>query len=73
MNIDILANNPSFKWYFVVAVPFLVLVLLITLALQHYSRIGPLFSSFAVEMRKCVVGIRRQRQAATGGAGFELA
>lgn len=39
MNIDILADNPSFAWYFVVAVPFLVFVLVVTGALQHSSKI----------------------------------
>ncbi|KAF3919394.1 hypothetical protein ABW21_db0206460 [Orbilia brochopaga] len=35
MNVDILANNPPFAWYFVIAVPFLILVLVITLTFQH--------------------------------------
>ncbi|KAF8854310.1 hypothetical protein BDZ45DRAFT_805944 [Acephala macrosclerotiorum] len=39
MNIDLLANNPSVKWYFIVAVPFLVLVLGLALILNYAAPI----------------------------------
>lgn len=39
MNIDLLANNPSVKWYFIVAVPFLVLVLGLALILSYAAPI----------------------------------
>jgi hypothetical protein len=35
MNIDLLADNPSVKWYFIVAVPFLVLVLGVAFFMQN--------------------------------------
>ena len=39
MNIDLLANNPSVKWYFIVAVPSLVLVLGLALILNYAALI----------------------------------
>ncbi|KAH8771239.1 hypothetical protein BGZ57DRAFT_896399 [Hyaloscypha finlandica] len=39
MNIDLLANNPSVKWYFIVAVPSLVLVLGLALILNYAAPI----------------------------------
>jgi len=34
MNIDLLANNPSVKWYFIVAAPFLVLCVALLLLMR---------------------------------------
>jgi hypothetical protein len=45
MNVDILADNPSFTWYFVIAAPSLILVLGVTLTLQYYSKIRNRFST----------------------------
>jgi hypothetical protein len=39
MNINLLANNPSVKWYFIVAVPFLVLVLGVAFVMQNLTAI----------------------------------
>lgn len=35
MNIDLLADNPSVNWYFIVAGPFFVIVLGLALALNY--------------------------------------
>jgi hypothetical protein len=34
MNVDILANNPSIKWYFIIAIPFTALVLIIAVLIR---------------------------------------
>jgi hypothetical protein len=34
MNVDILANNPSIKWYFIIAIPFTALVLIIAILIR---------------------------------------
>ncbi|KAK0749662.1 hypothetical protein B0T18DRAFT_427746 [Schizothecium vesticola] len=39
MNIDLLADNPSFVWYFAIAIPFMALVLVPMLVAQHYTKI----------------------------------
>lgn len=36
MNVDIFANNPSIKWYFVVAVPMMLLVLIFWYVIKHF-------------------------------------
>jgi hypothetical protein len=39
MNIDLLADNPPVKWYFIVAAPFLVLVLGVAFVMQYAATI----------------------------------
>lgn len=36
MNVDTFANNPSIKWYFVVAVPMMLLVLILWYVIKHF-------------------------------------
>lgn len=45
MNIDLLADNPSVKWYFIVAIPFLVLVVGIALIMQNMTVIQSMLRS----------------------------
>ena len=35
MNVDVLSNNPSIRWYFIVAIPFTVLVLVVAALMQN--------------------------------------
>jgi hypothetical protein len=34
MNVDVLADNPSIQWYFIIAIPFTVLVLVIAVLIR---------------------------------------
>ena len=37
MNVDVLKNDPPLKWYFISSVPFMVLLLVLTVALRQIS------------------------------------
>jgi hypothetical protein len=50
MNIDLLADNPSVKWYFIVAVPFLVLVLGVAFFMQNLVVIKASVARFTLNM-----------------------
>jgi hypothetical protein len=55
MNINLLADDPSVKWYFIVAVPFLVLVLGVALVLNYAGWIKAHYrnlTSFKMEKKR---------------------
>lgn len=37
MNVDVFKNDPPLKWYFIGSVPFMVLLLILTVALRQIS------------------------------------
>ncbi|MCJ1419142.1 hypothetical protein MMC32_005495 [Xylographa parallela] len=44
MNVDVLADNPSIKWYFIITIPLMVLVILIAMMIRGRKKIKRIFS-----------------------------
>ncbi|KAK6332784.1 hypothetical protein TWF696_002807 [Orbilia brochopaga] len=72
MNVDILADNPSFGWYFVIAIPFLILVLVITFAFQYKLNIRRGIASFAFGTREFFRNVWGKLQGKANGMGGAL-
>jgi len=65
MNVDLLADNPSFTCYFVVAIPFMTLLLVPMLVVQHSAKIRSKIVSFADRARGHLMKLRK----GSGGKG----